>query len=75
MQELADLAKNLELTSEKFISRELKINSESVSVNELTIRCMGVFKNLLEIWYVYRGLKVLGDNIHIVHFKEESKSE
>lgn len=73
LQRLADHAKSLNLTPERFIFTILKISSEYISIELLTLKCKGVFGSDLEIEDISRGLKAMGQNISIDELTKELK--
>lgn len=71
IKQIAALTKTFELTPEKFVLDKLKIKTKEVNINELTIKCKSFLPRDLNISYIFRGLKTLGETINVNKFIEE----
>ncbi|OMJ75413.1 hypothetical protein SteCoe_25455 [Stentor coeruleus] len=71
IRQLADLTKAFGMTAEKFVRSKLKISGKEISANDLTVKCKGVLTLDVRLGDIYRGLRILGENIEVENFIDE----
>ena len=70
LKSLGDAAKNLGMSGERLLREKLKILSDEIAINDLTVKCKGVITNEMTIEDIYRGLSILGTRISVPQLRE-----
>lgn len=71
IRQLADLTKAFGMTAEKFVRSKLKVYAKEISANDLTVKCKGVLTLDVRLRDIYRGLRILGENIDVENFIDQ----